>query len=137
MSAKRVKAAEGVILAALVGRDPSASGIAAALEAAGLLQSPETAEALRLQRDRIAELEADTEKVAKFCAARAEYVDNINNCSPSNDRDYWRWNGHAEARRQLSQLLGLPVAWPAEDAATPITDGNPLTSVPQQRGGAR
>lgn len=160
MSAKRVKAAEGVILAALVGGDSSAAGIAAALEAACLLQSPESAaearqlqdditgaclaryeeeqenarlleerhstnealsdaaEALRVQRDRIAELEAAAEKVAGFCAARAEYVDNINHCAPSNDRDYWRWNGHAEARRQLSQLLGLPVVWPAEDLPT-------------------
>ncbi|MGW1930438.1 hypothetical protein [Streptomyces sp. NPDC001919] len=75
----------------------------------------DAAETIRVQRDRIAELEAAAAQVAKFCAARAEYVDNINNCSPSNDRDYWRWNGHAESRRQLSQLLGLPVGWPAED----------------------
>ncbi|MCD2461945.1 hypothetical protein MBT42_18385 [Streptomyces sp. MBT42] len=77
----------------------------------------DAAETIRAQRDRIAELEATAAQVARFCAARAEYVDNINNCSPSNDRDYWRWNGHAEARRQLSQLLGLPVGWPAEGGA--------------------
>ncbi|MFJ3097406.1 hypothetical protein [Streptomyces hydrogenans] len=43
MNAKRIKAAEGVVLAALVGSDSSAAGIAAALEAACLLQSPESA----------------------------------------------------------------------------------------------
>lgn len=54
-------------------------------------------------------------QVAAFCAKRAEYVTNLRNCNPDNDRDYYRWSGHAEARRQLSQLLGLPVGWPAED----------------------
>lgn len=32
-----------------------------------------------------------------------------------NRADYWRWQGHAEARRQLSQALGLPVGWPVKD----------------------
>lgn len=50
--------------------------------------------------------------VAEFCADRAEYITAINNCASENDRDYWRWNGHAEARRQLSERLGLPTAWP-------------------------
>lgn len=52
--------------------------------------------------------------VDDFCAERAEYITAINNCHPDNDRDYWRWNGHAEARRQLSERLGLPTAWPTE-----------------------
>lgn len=55
--------------------------------------------------------------VAEFVAKRAEYITNIEHCSPSNDHDYWRWQGHAEARRQLSQQLGLPVGWPAKDNA--------------------
>ena len=76
-------------------------------------------ETLRVQRDRIAELEAAAEKVAGFCAKRAEYVDNLRNCSPNNDHDYNRWQGHAESRRQLSQLLGLPVGWPADDKPVP------------------
>jgi len=59
--------------------------------------------------------------VAEFAAKRAEYITSIENCSPSNDHDYWRWQGHAEARRQLSQQLGLPVGWPAKD-------GSPLAS---------
>ncbi|MFD8710363.1 hypothetical protein ACFV07_07795 [Streptomyces anulatus] len=52
MNAKRINAAAGVIAAALVGRDSSGAGIAAALEAAGLLQSPESAaEQAQLQDD--------------------------------------------------------------------------------------
>lgn len=54
-------------------------------------------------------------RVAEFAAKRAEYVTNLRNCGPNNDHDYYRWSGHAAARRQLSQLLGLPVGWPAED----------------------
>ncbi|MCX4540457.1 hypothetical protein [Streptomyces sp. NBC_01565] len=75
----------------------------------------DAAEALRVNRDRIVELEAATEKVAGFCAQRAEYVTNLRNCNPNADHDYYRWSGHAEARRQLSQRLGLPVGWPADD----------------------
>ncbi|GGY81407.1 hypothetical protein GCM10010327_10100 [Streptomyces nitrosporeus] len=65
-------------------------------------------------RGRVAELEAQSEKVLAFCAQRAEYITSILNCHPNNKRDYNRWQGHAEARRQLSQSLGLPVSWPAE-----------------------
>jgi hypothetical protein len=52
--------------------------------------------------------------VRDFCAERAGFITAINNCHPDNDRDYWRWQGHAESRRQLSERLGLPTAWPAE-----------------------
>ncbi len=69
-------------------------------------------------------LRAELAQVAEFCATRAEYIDAINNCSPSNDHDYWRWQRHAESRRQLSQTLGLPVGWPAgyeqDDAAKAV-----------------
>ncbi|MEU0467256.1 hypothetical protein ABZ215_24915 [Amycolatopsis sp. NPDC006131] len=64
------------------------------------------------------ELQADIDKVAEFCDERADYITSIENCHPDNDRDYWRWQGHAEARRQLSQKLGLPVAWPEAPALT-------------------
>ncbi|WP_372344633.1 hypothetical protein [Streptomyces sp. KL116D] len=57
-------------------------------------------------------LAAELAKVAEFVAKRAEYITAINGCH--NDADYWRWQGHAESRRQLAQELGLPVAWPAE-----------------------
>lgn len=52
--------------------------------------------------------------VADFCAERAQYITAINNCHPDNASDYYRWQGGAEARRQLSERLGLPIAWPAE-----------------------
>ncbi|MBV7671413.1 hypothetical protein STHAL_18350 [Streptomyces halstedii] len=71
-------------------------------------------------RARVAELEAQAEKVAAFCAQRAEYVSSLRNCHPNNAHDYNRWTGHAEARRQLSQSLGLPVAWPAKDNVHPL-----------------
>ncbi|MYR73028.1 MULTISPECIES: hypothetical protein [unclassified Streptomyces] len=70
-------------------------------------------------RARVAELEAQAEKVAAFCAQRAEYVSSLRNCHPNNDHAYNRWTGHAEARRQLSQSLGLPVAWPAKGGVHP------------------
>lgn len=56
--------------------------------------------------------------VAEFVAQRAEYITAIRNCHPDNGHDYDRWQGHAAARRQLAELLGLPVAWPAEDPAS-------------------
>ncbi|WP_282698058.1 hypothetical protein [Streptomyces sp. CC208A] len=59
MNAKRMKAAEGVVLAALSGSDPSAAGIAAALEAACLLQSSESAAELLALRGQVAALLAE------------------------------------------------------------------------------
>ncbi|TLQ45792.1 hypothetical protein [Streptomyces marianii] len=56
MNARRVNAAAGVIFAAMKTRQ-TAAGIAAALEAAQLLQSPETADELQRLRARVAELE--------------------------------------------------------------------------------
>lgn len=69
------------------------------------------------QAARVAELEQQAAVVAKFVAARAEYITSIRNCHPDNAHDYHRWQGHAESRRQLAQTLGLPVAWPAEGGA--------------------
>lgn len=53
--------------------------------------------------------------VAAFCAERAGCITAIKNCHPDNTADYYRWQGHAEARRQLAERLKLPIAWPAED----------------------
>lgn len=52
--------------------------------------------------------------IASFCAERAGFITAINNCHPDNVADYHRWQGHAEARRQLAERLGLPTAWPAK-----------------------
>lgn len=57
MNARRVNTAAGVILAAQKTRE-TAAGIAAALESACLLQSPETADEVLALRARVAELEA-------------------------------------------------------------------------------
>ena len=119
-----------------------ASQAAFALESAQLLQSPETAaqsavsaKAVQLAedsvaelrreheenarlRERIAELEQQASLVSEFVAARAEYITAIRNCHPDNGHDYDRWQGHAAARRQLAEVLALPVAWPPEDSAS-------------------
>lgn len=82
MNARRVTAAAKVIAAALVGRDSSGAGIAAALEAAQLLQSPETAAeqlALREQYDQLdkisdevmAERDAHSDALDRFALAVA------------------------------------------------------------------
>ena len=72
---------------------------------------------LRRQRG-IAEAERDEARakldaVRLFIAERAQYITAIKNCHPDNAADYYRWQGGAEARRQLSERLGLPTAWPA------------------------
>lgn len=43
--------------------------------------------------------------VQAFIAERAEYITAIENAG--NGPDYHRWQGHAEARRQLAERLGL------------------------------
>lgn len=79
-------------------------------------------------RAQVVELEAQAEKVAAFCGQRAEYITALLNCHSDNKQDYDRWQGHAAARRQLSELLGLPVAWPAEAKPEPrrFLSGSPL-----------
>lgn len=53
-------------------------------------------------------------QVEGFITERAGYITAIKNCPPTNRTDYWRWQGHAEARRQL--LAQLPWA-PDTDTA--------------------
>ena len=43
--------------------------------------------------------------VDDFITERNQYITAIENCSPENTADYWRWQGHAEARRQLAERL--------------------------------
>lgn len=70
-----------------------------------------TNEALSAAVEELHAEQARMSMVADFCAQRAEYVDNLRDHASA--EDYYRWTGHAEARRQLSNLLGIPVAWPA------------------------
>lgn len=81
-------------------------------------ETPELAARIVADHNEIAALREQLAKVTAFCAQRAEYVAELHRCT-RDDADYYRWSGHAEARRQLSQLLGLPVGWPAEDKAVP------------------
>jgi hypothetical protein len=66
--------------------------------------------------------------VAEFVADRAEYITAIRNCR-GRSYDYDRWQGHAAARRQLAEKLGLPVAWPPEDAVSLERSADRLTAL--------
>ena len=81
---------------------------------AGRAESVAELAAVRAERD---EARRQLSVVKEFVAARAEYVTALRNCHPDNGHDYDRWQGHAAARRQLAEQLGLPIAWPAEDEA--------------------
>ncbi|MFD6180117.1 hypothetical protein [Streptomyces goshikiensis] len=80
-------------------------------------ETPELAARVAADHNEVVALREQLSKVTAFCAQRAEYVTNLRDCGPNADHDYYRWSGHAAARRQLSQLLGLPVGWPADDEA--------------------
>jgi len=57
--------------------------------------------------------------VAKFLAERDQVITAISNCPASNMEDYWRWQGHAEARRVLRQDIereGIDLSGNAADA---------------------
>ena len=45
------------------------------------------------------------EAVAYFLAERDDFIRAIDNCPASNMKDYWRWQGHAEARRVFRDAL--------------------------------
>lgn len=95
------------------GAEPETTGWRAAVE----VLVEQTGPVLRRLLDAEAEAErlrAMEKAVGEFVAARAKYITAIRNCHPDNGHDYDRWQGHAAARRQLAQTLGLPVAWPAE-----------------------
>jgi hypothetical protein len=98
--------------------DEIGSVAAEALLSLGMLVEPGGAGELERLRVRVTELEQREAVVAEFVASRAEYITALRNCHPDNGHDYDRWQGHAAARRQLAESLGLPVAWPPEDAAS-------------------
>ncbi|WP_406338209.1 hypothetical protein OG987_13185 [Streptomyces sp. NBC_01620] len=103
MNARRVTAASGAIHAAQKTRQ-TAAGIAMALEAAGLLQSPESAAELVELRARVAELET---AVAHALAPHVKFVD----------------SAHCEADSEpwpcptVSTLA--PAGWPLSDGPAP------------------
>ena len=61
--------------------------------------------------------------VADFIAQREEYVRVLEQCVNAN-ADYHRWQGHAEARRQLRDKLAAAAPQAGGGAALPVrTDG--------------
>ncbi|MEU7416765.1 hypothetical protein [Streptomyces antibioticus] len=110
--------------------DPEADEVVLLAEIDRLLaERHSTNEALDDAVQELREKEQREAAVTKFVAARAEYITAIRNCHPDNGHDYDRWQGHAAARRQLAELLGLPVAWPAEDAASVAKSADRLTQM--------
>ncbi|MFC8271123.1 hypothetical protein ACFUJR_00980 [Streptomyces sp. NPDC057271] len=73
MNARRVNAAAGVVHAAMQTRQ-TAAGIAAALESACLLQSPESAAEVFALRARVAELEAERHSTNEWVTDAAEQL---------------------------------------------------------------
>lgn len=58
--------------------------------------------------------------VLAFVNKRPEYVTALKNTPGEGDQaDYWRWQGHAEARRQLAASLGMTVPHNPGDSARP------------------
>jgi hypothetical protein len=62
------------------------------------------AEFIAAAPDLVRDLLATMEKVDKFISERDECVTALRNSTDA-DADYWRWQGHAEARRQLREQL--------------------------------
>jgi hypothetical protein len=57
--------------------------------------------------------------VADFINERPEYVNSCRNAHPDNYSDYHRWQGGAEARRQLAERLGWTVPYEFGDKTAP------------------
>lgn len=71
------------------------------------------------QAARIAELEGVADAAAKFINERTEYVNVLRGCTEANE-DYYRWQGGAEARRQLAQKLGWTVPYEHGDKTAKV-----------------
>lgn len=50
-------------------------------------------------------LQAQADVMHRCIAERPQFLTAIKNCAPDNDSDYWRWQAHAEVRRQLAESL--------------------------------
>jgi hypothetical protein len=84
----------------------------------------ETAEAIAWMRNHLPALLDAAEKAARLEATIAEFINQrveyVNACRNANaDHDYYRWQGGAEARRQLAQRLGWTVPYESGDKTTP------------------
>lgn len=61
-------------------------------------------------------------RVIDFINERPEYVNSCRNAHPDNTHDYYRWQGGAEARRQLAERLGWTVPYEFGDKTAPKVD---------------
>lgn len=65
-----------------------------------------------------------TRAVLDFINQRTEYVQAARNTvTTDGDGDYWRWQGHMEARRQLASLLGYTVPYEPGEKTSPTVAG--------------
>ncbi|MGW6121480.1 hypothetical protein ACWFRF_20730 [Nocardia sp. NPDC055165] len=58
-------------------------------------------------------------KVCAHIDQRPEYITACTNAGPDSAHDYYRWQGGAEARRQLAQQLGWTVPHKPGEKTTP------------------
>lgn len=75
--------------------------------------------------DELAQLRAFKTAVEGFVTERAGYITALQNCAPDNTADYWRWQGHAEARR----LLCAELPWPPGTDVEQIKQAARITTV--------
>lgn len=61
--------------------------------------------------------------IRSFIAERERFITAVDNCHPGNLADYYRWQGHAEARRHLAERL--------------VTAGSPVTEDQAHGSGTR
>lgn len=68
-------------------------------------------------------MSVSTNRVLEFINQRSEYVQ-ATRSGPmgENDGDYYRWQGHMEARRQLAESLGYTVPYEPRDRTKPKGD---------------
>lgn len=82
----------------------------------------EEAKAIALLNEHGPKVAKFVETVKAFINERPGVIQAINECAPGNDSDYWRWQGHAEARRVLAEALNLTVPQKIGETTGPKVD---------------
>lgn len=75
-----------------------------------------------------AELMKIADGARAFINRRPEVITAIENCPPGKDADYWRWQGHAEAMKNLARDLGLTVPHKPGETTEPVTPKEATTN---------
>lgn len=123
MNAKRVAAAEGVILAALKTRQ-TAAGIAVALESACLLQSPESASELAALRGRVAAAAGLDDDRLALIRKRRTHCEAVQ-FEAEDERPLHNWGPSDHPGREMCQRCTTMREWAEE----PDTDEGVLLAV--------